>query len=104
MNPFEQRIAAMVGAICRGWQRRELRRFAAVGAVGLTAWLLAMIALDNLAMLSSGQLLAGWGVLLAAAVVLVTASRCCTNRMSRTFRTGSLTRCSLPQAVRPAAT
>jgi len=70
MNPFEQRIAAMIGAICRAWQQREVQRFAAAVGVGLVAWLLAMIVLDNLAMLSSGELLLGWAALLAALVAL----------------------------------
>ena len=47
------------------WLRRQLLVFGALGLVMVLGWLLAMIVLDNLAMLSTAQLVLGW-VLLAA--------------------------------------
>jgi len=73
MNPFERKIATMIGAIYRHWRRRELAGFAALAGIGLVAWLLVMIVLDNLLVLSSGQLLLGWGILAGAAVVVIVA-------------------------------
>lgn len=60
MNPCERKIATMVGAVFRCWRRRQVQCHAAALAAGLLAWLLAMIVLDNLLMLSAGQLVAGW--------------------------------------------
>ena len=69
VNPFERKIATMIGALGRRWRRRELQRGGVLTAVGLLAWLLAMILLDNLLILTSGQLLLGWLMLLAAATL-----------------------------------
>jgi hypothetical protein len=71
MNPFERKIATMVGAIFRHWRRRQLEGFAVLIGIGLLAWLLAMVVLDNVLVLSSAQLLLGWGVLAGAAAILI---------------------------------
>jgi hypothetical protein len=71
MNPFERRIATMIGAIYRHWRRRQLQAFAVLAALALTTWLLAMIVLDNTIMLSSGELLLGWGILAGGIIVAI---------------------------------
>ncbi|MCK4341857.1 MAG: hypothetical protein KAY37_09065 [Phycisphaerae bacterium] len=66
MNLFERKIATMIGGIFRHWRRRELHCFGAGAAVGLLVWLLVMVVVDNLLMLTSGQFLLGWGMLVVA--------------------------------------
>ena len=65
MSRPEQNIFGIIATIRRYWLRRQLLVFGALGLVMVLGWLLAMIVLDNLAMLSTAQLVLGW-VLLAA--------------------------------------
>ena len=69
MNPFERKIATMIGAICRHWRRRQMQCFGIAAGAGLLIWLFVMAVADNLLMLSTGQLLIGWGVVLIMIVV-----------------------------------
>ena len=69
MNPHEQRIALMLGSILRAWRQRELSGAVALGGLALVAWLLALILVDNFAMLSTAVLLGAWGVLIGALVI-----------------------------------
>jgi len=68
MTRPEQNIFGIIATIQRCWLRRQLLLFGALGVILLLGWLLVMIVLDNLAILSTAQLVLGWIVLAAAAV------------------------------------
>ena len=53
----------MVGAIRRHWTLCESGMLIAYGAVAAVAWLLLMVAADNILILSRGQLFGGWALL-----------------------------------------
>ncbi len=67
MNRPQENIFGIIATIRRHWLRRQLVVVAAVGLILLLGWLVAMILLDNLAMLSTGQFVFGWVVLAASA-------------------------------------
>jgi hypothetical protein len=68
MSRPEENIFGIIATIRRRWLRRQLVVFVALGLAMLLGWLLAMIVLDNLAVLSTGQFVFGW-VVLAVSVV-----------------------------------
>jgi len=70
----DERVLGMIGAIRRRWVAWRLGLVLTAGAAGACAWLLAMILADNLAILSPGQFLAGWGVLAVAAAAAALAT------------------------------
>ena len=65
MTQSERHIYGMVQAIARRWYALQIGRLAAVTLVLLAAWLLAMVAIDNLAMLPPLGLQLGWSILTA---------------------------------------
>jgi len=67
MSSPQQTILGMVATIRGHWRRRQLICHVAVALAAALGWLLAMIVLDNLAMLSAGQFVLGWVVLIATA-------------------------------------
>ena len=67
MSSPQQTILGMVATIRGHWRRRQLICHAAVALAAALGWLLAMVVVDNLAMLSAGQLVLGWVVLLGVA-------------------------------------
>lgn len=67
MSGPQQRIFTMVATIRTHWLRRQLTRYVAIGLIVLLGWLLAMVILDNLAMLATRYLAFGWVVLAAGA-------------------------------------
>ncbi|MFH1748687.1 MAG: hypothetical protein ABIG44_16760 [Planctomycetota bacterium] len=67
MSP-QQHILEIIATIRRHWHRRQISHALLLGLTGLLGWLLAMIVLDNLAMLSSGHLILGWLVFTVAAL------------------------------------
>jgi hypothetical protein len=69
-----KRVLGMVGAIRRRWTARQVGRLVLGGAAGAAAWILAMVVLDNVAMLGRGGLLAGWAALAAAGLAYVGAA------------------------------
>ncbi len=69
MNPSEQKIATMLGAVFRHWRREQLGWFTTTTAAAILAWLLTLIILDNLAMLPAAVLLIAWAALLLTLTV-----------------------------------
>jgi len=67
MSSPQQTILGMVATIRGHWRRRQLICHVAAALAAALGWLLAMIVVDNLAMLSAGQFVLGWVVLLGAA-------------------------------------
>lgn len=63
MTRSERHITHMIAAIRRRWFGRQISHFTVIAAAGLIAWMLAMVVIDNLAMLTSTQLLLGWALL-----------------------------------------
>jgi hypothetical protein len=65
MSQPQENILNMIAVIRRHWLHRQLMARLAIGVTIFAGWLLAMIVLDNLAILATAQLVLGWIVLLA---------------------------------------
>ncbi len=63
MTQSERHITRMIRHIRRRWLGSQLGWYAATAIAGLFTWLLMMVIVDNLAMLSSTQLIIGWVLL-----------------------------------------
>jgi len=84
MSSPQATILGMIDALRSRWLRRELLFMGAAGLAGVLSWLLVMTLVDNLAMLSSGALIAGWlaGGALACGWLLLAVSRLVLGRPS----------------------
>lgn len=63
MTESQCNILQIIAAVGRGWTRRQASVLLVGIAIALIAWLLAMVVVDNLAVLSSEALQVGWAVI-----------------------------------------